>query len=75
MWLASRGLATPVLDCRLKYEKTVAVKEAAGVVAHEYTHTGQWCGVLNVKKNTYSIHVSADMTYREITSTGPGFST
>jgi hypothetical protein len=58
-----------------KYEKPVVIKEVDGVAAHEYTPTSQRWGILNVKKKTYSIDVSADMTNREITCNGPGFST
>ena len=38
-----------LLDCRLEYERKV-VKETVGVVAHKYTHTAEWWGVLSIRK-------------------------
>jgi hypothetical protein len=42
-----------LLDCRLEYERKV-VKEAFGVVAHQYTHTRGWWGVLSVRKTVFT---------------------
>jgi len=40
-----------LLDCGLEYERKV-VKESGGVVAHEYTYTGEWLGDLSVRKQS-----------------------
>lgn len=40
-----------LLDCELEYERNV-VKESVGAVAHEYTHTVEWWGVLSVRKQS-----------------------
>jgi hypothetical protein len=36
---------------KLEYERKV-VKDAVRVVAHDYTHTGEWWGVLSVRKQS-----------------------
>jgi hypothetical protein len=53
--------------------KEKVVKEAVGVVAR--VHAFRRVVGSPQRQNTISIHVSADMTYREITCIGPGFST